>query len=263
MEAFGQVLAGKRAIVTGAARGIGAHVARGLVRLGARVVALDIRAALGEALVDELGPERCRFSSCDVSSRVAVEPAFAEALGWLGGLDILVAAAGVDKPGYPAEDVPDEVYDLVMNVDMRGTFLTNQAACRAMKSTGASGAIINFGSVAGVRGMPDRAVYSAAKAAIQGWTRAVAQAWGPYDITVNAIAPIAATEVAQRYLDRLPADQRQAMEAERARITPMGNRMGDVEQDLVPLILLLVGPGGRYITGQTLAVDGGRVMMGS
>jgi NAD(P)-dependent dehydrogenase (short-subunit alcohol dehydrogenase family) len=225
-------------------------------------MALDVRAELGEALAAELGVNHCRFASCDVSSRATVEAAFAAAVEWLGGLDILINAAGIDKPGFAPEDVPDEAYDLVMNIDVRGTFLTNQAACHAMKAGGASGAIINFGSAAGVRGFPDRPVYSAAKAAVQGWTRSVAQAWGKHDITVNAIAPIAATEVAQRYLDRFGPEARRAMEEERGRITPMGNRMGEVEQDLLPLILLLAGPGGRYITGQTLAVDGGRVMMG-
>jgi NAD(P)-dependent dehydrogenase (short-subunit alcohol dehydrogenase family) len=257
------VLAGRRAIVTGAARGIGAEVVRGLVRSGARVLGLDVRDELGREVAVRLGDDRCRFMHCDVSSRSEVEAAVASAVDWFGGLDVLVNAAGLDKPGFLAEDIPDAAYDLVMNVDMRGTFLTNQAACHAMKTCGASGAIINFGSVAGVRGMPDRAIYSAAKAAVQGWTRAVAQAWGKYDITVNAIAPVAATEVAWRYIERLPEEERRKMDEERARITPMGNRMGDIEQDLVPMILLLAGPGGRYITGQTLAIDGGRVMMGA
>jgi len=236
---------------------------RGLAREGVRVMALDVRAKLGERLAKEIGADRCHFRECDISRRVEVESAFAEAVEWLGGLDILINSAGIDKPGFAPEDFPDDAYELIMNVDVRGTFLTNQAACRAMRTAKASGAIINFGSVAGVRGMPDRAVYSAAKAAVQGWTRAVAQAWGKYDITVNVIAPIAATEVAQRYLERLSPEERSAMEQERARITPMGNRMGDPEQDLLPLVLLLSGPGGRFITGQTLAVDGGRVMMGS
>lgn len=245
MDNISQPLAGKRAIVTGAARAIGGQCARGLVRAGARVMALDLRMELGEKLAAELGADHCRFLSCDVSKRVSVESAVAAAVKWMGGLDILVNAAGIDKPGYAQEGVPDDAYDLVMNIDVRGTFLTNQAACHAMKATGGPGAIINFGSAAGVRGMPDRPVYSAAKVAVQGWTRAVAQAWGRHDITVNAIAPIAATEVAQRYLDSRSPEARRKMENQRGRTTPMGNRMGEVKQDLLPLILLFADPAAR------------------
>jgi NAD(P)-dependent dehydrogenase (short-subunit alcohol dehydrogenase family) len=255
-------LAGRRAIVTGAARGIGAVVAKGLVEAGARVFCLDVRKDAGEVLIARLGDDSARFRACDVADRDQVEAGFTAALDWMGGLDVLVSAAGLDKPGFAPEDVPESAFDLVMAVDVKGTFLTNQAACRAMKGAG-GGAIINFGSMAGVRGMGDRPVYSAAKAAVQGWTRAVAAAWGPHDITVNAIAPTMATEVALKYLDRLSAEERAAADAARRRTTPLGGRLGDVERDLLPLILLLAGPGGRYITGQTLAVDGGRTMLGS
>jgi NAD(P)-dependent dehydrogenase (short-subunit alcohol dehydrogenase family) len=254
-------VAGRRVIVTGAARGLGAVLARGLVDGGAKVHCLDVRAEPGEALIRELGPS-ARFGLCDVSDRAQVEAAFAEGIGWMRGLDVLVNAAGLDKPGFAPEDIPEAAFDLVMAVDMKGTFLTNQAACHAMKGRG-GGAIINFGSLAGVRGMPDRAIYSAAKAAVQGWTRAVASAWGPHDITVNAIAPTMATEVAVKYLDRLSAPEREAADTARRQTTPMGGRLGDPVADLLPLVVLLAGPGGRYITGQTLAVDGCRTMLGS
>jgi NAD(P)-dependent dehydrogenase (short-subunit alcohol dehydrogenase family) len=148
-----------------------------------------------------------------------------------------------------------------MGVNARGAFLTNQQACRRMKSGG--GAIINFASSAGIRGMGDRAAYSAAKGAVLGWTRAAALAWGKYDITVNAIAPTMNTEVARRYLESVTPEERARMDAERVRTTPMQGRLGEVTTDLLPLVLLLCGPGGRYMTGQTFAVDGGRTMLGS
>ncbi len=251
-------IVGKRAIVTGAARGIGAIVAKSLMACGARVVCLDRRIELGEAIADA---GNGLFVQCDISIKTEVGRAFAVACEWLGGLDILVHAAGLDKPGFTPEDIPEEAWDLVLGVNAKGTFLTNQAAARVMKKIG-GGTIINFGSLAGIRGMPERAAYSAAKAAIAGWTRAVAQAWGQHGITVNVIAPTMRTEVAQKYLDTLDPAERTALDIERDRITPMG-RLGDVETDLLPLILLLAGSGGRYITGQTLSVDGGRTMLGA
>lgn len=246
-----------RAIVTGAARGIGAVVAKGLMREGWRVACLDLREELGEAVAlsgDGL------FIRCDIADKAAVDAAFAQACAWLDGLDLLVAAAGLDKPGFAPENIPEAAWDLVMGINAKGTFLTNQAAFRAMQSNG--GAIINFGSLAGLRGTPERAAYSAAKAAIAGWSRAAAQAWGPCNVTVNVIAPTMHTEVAEKYLESLGPEARAAFEAERARVTPMG-RLGDVETDLLPLVLLLAGPGGRYISGQTLSVDGGRTMLGA
>jgi NAD(P)-dependent dehydrogenase (short-subunit alcohol dehydrogenase family) len=247
-----------KAIVTGAARGIGAVVAKGLMREGWRVACLDVR--------DELGGEVAaagdgRFIHCDVADKASVDAAFADAAGWLGGLDLLVAAAGLDKPGFAPEDIPESAWDLIMGINAKGSFLTNQAAFRLMRDSG-GGAIVNFGSLAGIRGTPERAAYSAAKAAVAGWTRAAALAWGAHDITVNLIAPTMRTEVAEKFLASLDPEARAGFEAERARITPMG-RLGEVEADLLPLVLLLAGPGGRYITGQTLSVDGGRTMLGA
>jgi NAD(P)-dependent dehydrogenase (short-subunit alcohol dehydrogenase family) len=246
-----------RAIVTGAARGIGGTVARRLMAQGARVACLDVRDEAGEALA--AAGDGC-FFHCDVADKSSVDAAFAAALAWLNGLDLLVASAGLDKPGYTPEDIPEDAWDLVMGVNAKGTFLTNQAAFRAMKKSG--GAIVNLGSLAGIRGAAERAAYSAAKGAVAAWTRAAALAWGQYGITVNVIAPTMHTEVAEKYLASLGPEGRSVFEADRARVTPMG-RLGDVEKDLLPLVLLLAGPGGRYITGQTLSVDGGRTMLGA
>lgn len=184
---------------------------------------------------------------------------------WLGGLDVLICCAGLDKPGFAAEDIPLEAWNLVLDVNAKGTFLANQLACRRMKPDGGGqgGAIINFSSYAGIRGIPERAAYSAAKAAILGWTRAAARSWGQYDITVNAIAPTMNTDVARRYIESLAESERAELVAERNATTPMGGRLGEVEHDLFPLVRTLAGAGGRYITGQTFAVDGGRTMIGS
>jgi len=249
-----------RVVITGAARGIGADLARGLAAAGARVVCLDKREDRGREIAESIGAA-ARFLQCDVSDPASVAAAFAGAAAWLGGLGALVASAGLDKPGHAAEDIPPEIWDLVLAVNARGTFLTNQAAFRLMKGQG--GAIVNLGSFGGIRGMPDRAAYAAAKGAVFAWTRSVAQAWGPHDVTVNAIAPVMRTEAADRFIATLSEAERNAHEARVREITPMGGRLGDPTQDLLPLVQLLIGPGGRYITGQAFAVDGGRTMLGS
>lgn len=251
----------RRVIVTGAARGIGAAVVRGFIARGARVVAMDVRDELGQSLAQSLGAE-CAYLHCDVSCKAEVDAAFDAAVARLQGLDALLNVAGIDRPGAAAEDIAEADWTLVLATNATGTFLTNQAACRIMQR-GGGGAIVNFGSVAGVRGLPDRAAYSAAKGAVHAWTRAVAQAWGRYDITVNTIAPIMATEVATKFLDRLDAGSRAAYEATLAERIPLGGRMGEPLRDLVPLLAFLAGPGARYMTGQTFAVDGGMMMVGS
>jgi NAD(P)-dependent dehydrogenase (short-subunit alcohol dehydrogenase family) len=224
---------------------------------GWQVACLDLREDLGTAVAAE---GHGQFYRCDVVKKADVDSVFDAALRWLGGLDLLVAAAGLDKPGFAPEDIPESAWDLVMDTNAKGTFLTNQAAFQSMREGG--GAIINFTSLAGIRGTPERAAYSAAKGAVAAWTRAAAQAWGPQGITVNSIAPTVRTEVAEKFLEQLGAEQRAEFESARARITPLG-RLGEVEKDLFPLVLLLAGPGGRYITGQTISVDGGRTMLGS
>ncbi|MET0984659.1 MAG: SDR family NAD(P)-dependent oxidoreductase [Steroidobacteraceae bacterium] len=256
-------LGNRRVIVTGAARGIGAELVRGLVAQRARVVAMDVRDDAGRALVASFSDAHCTYLHCDVSQKREVEASFETAVKELSGLDVLVNAAGRDRPGPAPEDIPEEDWDYLFAIDAKGTFLTNQVACRTMKAQGTGGAIINFGSIAGVRGMHERAAYSAAKGAVHAWTRAAAQAWGRYGITVNAIAPIMATEVAQKFIDSLDAPARAAMEAEAKARIPMGGRMGDPATDLVPFLLFLASPAASYITGQTLAVDGGMMMLGS
>lgn len=256
-----EALAGKRIIVTGAARGIGAAVMRVYAQAGARVAGLDVRREEGVRMVAELGgPDTAFFYACDVSRRMEVEAVFEAAAKSLGGLDVLAAIAGVDRPA-PAEAVEQDDWDLVMDANARGTYLTNQAAFAYMKESG--GAIINFGSMAGIRGMADRAAYSAAKGAVAAWSRSAALAWGKHGIRVNVVAPVMHTEVAQRYLDRLPPEERQAIIQRLAAQVPLGGQLGEPERDLGPLMVFLAGEGARFITGQTFAVDGGMTMLGS
>ena len=246
---------GLRVVVTGAARGIGFAVASEFAASGAHCVGLDIRGFAKGAYPNLF------YMICDVADDAAVTQAFDAILMRLGGIDVLVAAAGLDRPMAPGE-IRAEDWDHVMNVNARGTFLTNQAAYRIMRTQGA-GAIINFGSYAGIRGMKDRGAYSAAKAAIAGWSRAAAQAWGQEGIRVNVVAPVMRTEIAERYLASIGADARDELMREAAKRAPRAYSMGDVSEDLFPLIRFLAGDGSRHITGQTFSVDGGMTMLGS
>ncbi|MGE0045845.1 MAG: SDR family NAD(P)-dependent oxidoreductase [Hyphomonadaceae bacterium] len=251
-----QELAGKRIIVTGSARGIGAAVMKAYVEAGARVAGMDMREDLGRNAAEGVGD----FFACDVSNKDSVERVFDDACGALGGLDALAAVAGLDRPGAPGSISVDD-WDFVMGVNARGTMLTNQAAYARMKEAG--GAIINFGSVAGVRGLADRGAYSAAKGAVAAWSRAAALAWAHDNVRVNTIAPMMRTEVAQKFMDSLAPPAREAMLERLAVQIPIDGALGEPARDLAPLMIFLASDGARYITGQTFAVDGGMTMLGS
>jgi NAD(P)-dependent dehydrogenase (short-subunit alcohol dehydrogenase family) len=182
-------LEGKRIIVTGGASGIAAATVLAYAREGAAVISLDIDDAAGSAVVEEaagigLGP--IGYRHCDISREDEVAGVFDEAISRLGGLDALANIAGIEQQ-VPAEDVTEEDLDLMMAVHLKGTVFTNQAAFRSMRDAG--GSIINYSSFAGVRGFPGMPAYGAAKAAVLGWTRIVAQDWGTHRIRVNAVCP--------------------------------------------------------------------------
>lgn len=246
-----------RIIVTGSARGIGASTLRAMVAAGAAVVGIDVNDDDGVRLAGEAqtaGPGRAQYLHADVRDRAAVQAAFDAAVAWLGGLDALVNVAGVER-ACPAEDIADADWDLMFDVNARGTLLTNQAAFAHLRERG--GRILNFASAAGVMGLPGCAHYSAAKAAVLGWTRTAAKEWARHSITVNAIAPGMWTPMYEAHRARMSAEALQAHDALMAQAIPLGGRLGDPDRDLAPVLVFLVGEGARFITGQTLAVDGG------
>ncbi|EIK52896.1 oxidoreductase [Stutzerimonas stutzeri TS44] len=174
----------KRIIVTGGARGIGAAVVTTFVNEGAHVASLDLSESAPREAIEGNGWARSHI--CDVSDLESVKRAFAWASAQLGGLDVLVNAAGI-APNATADQITLNEWERVFAVNARGTFLTNRAAFEDMRQSG--GRIINFASAAGVGGQPGKAHYAASKGAVLAWTRTVAREWGPYGITVNAIAP--------------------------------------------------------------------------
>ena len=170
---------GLRIMVTGGASGMGEAMVKDFARHGARVVSLDITDEAGAVIAAEAGAS---YIHCDVSDEASVGPAFEQAVRQLGGLDVLVHAAGI-APGAPAEAITLSGWEKVFAVNARGTFLTNQAAFAHLKDHG--GRIINFASAAGITGLPNKAHYAATKGAVIAWTRTVAKEWGQYGITVN------------------------------------------------------------------------------
>jgi NAD(P)-dependent dehydrogenase (short-subunit alcohol dehydrogenase family) len=247
----------KRVIVTGGASGIGASAVRAFVAAGARIASLDINDAAGQAVVDvagKSGSRNARYYHCDVANRSSVEDAFARAVDGLGGLDALVHVAGFELTD-PAETITDEHWERMMEVNARGTFITNQIAFRYLKDRG--GSILNFGSAAGVMGMPGGAAYSASKGAVLGWTRTVAKEWARFGITVNAVAPGMATPMYETHRAKFTPEEAAEHDRMIAMLIPLGGKFGQPDRDLAPFLVFMVSDGARFITGQTLAVDGG------
>jgi NAD(P)-dependent dehydrogenase (short-subunit alcohol dehydrogenase family) len=253
------LLRDRRIVVTGGASGIGAATVRAYAREGARVASLDVADENGRRVAAEASADgRVVYHHCDVSRRVEVDAVFARAVGELGGLDVLAHVAGVER-GTPAEDIPDAEWDLVFDVNVKGTLYTNQAAFRHMRG---DGRIINFGSGAALRGQRGSAHYSAAKAAVMAWTRTVAQEWARHGITVNSVVPAIWTPMYDAHRARLSPQELAVHDLTMQHVVPLGGRLGDADRDLAPVMVFLAGDAARFITGQAIVVDGGMVMVG-
>jgi len=246
-------LNGSRILVTGGATGIGAAAVTVLSAAGAHVAATYHHTP---------PPDRSDVAwlQCDATEQQSVDRAFREAVQTLGGLDVLVHAAGLWHPGVPGQIGVEDVRH-VMDTNFTTTVLTNQAAAAAIGDAG--GRIINFGSSEGVMGSPMSAVYAASKAAVASWTRSAAKSWAARGITVNALAPAVETPGAQRLRDFLGPDLLPLIEQQLAASIPLGGKLGDPEGDLGPVLVFLAGDGARFITGQLIAVDGGLMMLGA
>ena len=177
-------LTSRRILITGGASGMGEGLVRSLTAMGALVVSMDLNSQRGEAIVAEACAKG--FVQVDVADEASVAQAVDAACARLGGLDVLIHAAGI-APSSPAQDTSLALWEKVFAVNATGTFLMNRAVFPHLREHG--GSIINFASAAGALGLPNKSAYSAAKGAVLAWTRTVAQEWAPYNIRVNAIAP--------------------------------------------------------------------------
>ncbi|MYM63045.1 SDR family NAD(P)-dependent oxidoreductase [Pseudomaricurvus sp. HS19] len=258
-------LSGKRIIVTGGASGIAASTVRAYVREGALVASLDITEAAGRAVVDAAnaqaqGSGRATFFCCDISRPEQVFEVFTQAVEWLGGLDVLAHIAGIDR-SKPAEAWTLEDMNLMWGINLNGTILCNQAACRQFQKEG-SGAIINFASDVALAGMPNGAIYAASKGAVLSWTRTIAHEWASkYNIRCNSVNPTMKTPMFEEYKASLSPEQLQAFLASEKQRVPLGGEMGDADRDMAPVMVFLASDASHFINGQILPVNGGRVML--
>jgi 2-hydroxycyclohexanecarboxyl-CoA dehydrogenase len=242
----------KRVIVVGGASGVGAACVRSLVAAGAAVASLDISEEAGQKVASQAG---ATFLRCDVTSRQEVNSTVDAAVGALGGLDALVHVAGVLVQG-PAEEITDELWSRVMDVNARGPMLTNQAAFPYLKECERS-SILNFASSSALTAYPGGAAYSASKGAVTSWTRTIAAEWGPYGIRANVIHPSAATPMLAQHRERLTVEEQVAYDDLLRQKVPLGGAFGDPDRDIAPVITFLVSDGARFVTGQNIPINGG------
>ena len=257
-------LAGKVAIVTGGASGIGRGIAERFAAEGAGVVIADVRDDLGTELADELNAQGYTtvFRRTDVGDQAQVSELVASAVSAFGGLHVMVNNAGISSPlrkGLFAEDF--EEFDRVMRVNLLGVMAGTREAARHMADNG-GGSIINLGSIGGIQAGGGVPVYRASKAAIIHFTKGAAIELARYEVRVNCLAPgniptpilaTSATDEDRDRLERFEARIRQQMRNDR----PL-KREGTAE-DVAEAALYLATARSRYVTGTVLPVDGGTV----
>jgi 3-oxoacyl-[acyl-carrier protein] reductase len=245
-------LTGKTALVTGATGGIGGAIARAFHRQGATVAVSGRQVGKLEALKAELG-DRIVITPCDLASKEAVAKLVDEAVKALGGrLDILVNNAGLTRDNLFMV-MKDEQWDEVIAVNLTSTFMLSRAATRHMlRNKSGYGRIINISSVSGVLGNPGQGNYAASKAGMIGMTKSLAREVAPRGITANCIAPgFIATAMTDVLKEDLVAEIKKQIPAQSFG-TP---------DDVAAAAVFLASTEARYVTGQTLHVNGGMVMM--
>lgn len=240
-------LEGRVAIVTGAGDGIGAAVARRFAAEGARVVVAELNEETGRATAEEIAG---RFVRTDVSDKAQVLAMVDTAVREWGSVDILVNNAwGAGDVGR-VENKTDAMMARGLGVGFYGPLWAMQAAFAHMKAR-RWGRVINMCSLNGVNAHMGTLEYNAAKEALRTLTRTAAREWAPTGVVVNAICPGAKSAAFRRMMSEHPE-----LEGQADATNPMG-RIGDPDQDIAPVAAFLAGEGARYMTGNTLFVDGG------
>lgn len=241
-------LEGKVAVITGGSRGIGRAIAEAYIREGAYVVIPDVDLEAAQKAVEELGADKCTTMKLNVADKANVEEVVNRIWNEVGPVDVWVNNAGIAED-VPFEEVKEEKWDLIVQVDMKGVFLCSQAVFSKMKER-RCGKIINIASMAGERGgRVSGAHYSAAKGGVITLTKVLALNGGEYGITANAITPgLILTQMAKD----LGWDKKEHKDI------PLG-RLGTVE-DVANVALFLGSYMSDYVNGDTIRVNGGMYM---
>ena len=250
MSAFN--LKGKVAIVTGAARGLGEAMAKFLAQSGANIVIADVDKENGQATANSIQAlgRKAKAFKLDVSDRSAVDQMMEQVKRDFGQIDILINSAGLNRRFW-MEDISSEDYDTIMNVNLKGTFNTCQAAGRIMIEQGTGGSIINVSSISSLIVNRRRAVgtYCASKSGVNMLTKAFAAEWAEHNIRVNAIAPgYFKTPLNEPWMKTEQGPDALSQ-------VPMA-RFAEPEE-LGPTAVYLASSASSYVTGHILVVDGG------
>lgn len=244
-------LHGKKAVVTGASRGLGQAIALALAAAGADLV-LTARSveSLGETSerIATLG-RKVHALALDVTAVSTIEPTFQKAAGLLGGLDILINNAGQEDV-RPSLDVDEALWDRILDTNLKGAFFCAQAAARQMKIHQSGGAIVNLCSLTSYVGIPTAIPYGASKTGLLGLTRGLATEWAPFGVRVNAVAPgYFRTQMTEAFY----ADETW----QKTMLDKIPQRRFGTMQDIGGAVVFLASDAAAYITGQCIAIDGG------
>lgn len=240
------------AVVTGAAHGIGRGIARRFAAEGAEVVLADVDAGAGEeaaAAIRAAGGRAC-FVACDVVDSASMERLIDDTIARCGTLHVLVNNAFRKGPDGALETLAPTEIARALQGNLYASLAAMQRAFPAMRAQ-RFGRIVNVCSLTGINAHPRSADYNVAKEALRSLSRSAAREWAGHGITVNVICPVARTAGYDRW-----AAEKPAVAASILRQNPMG-RMGDPEADIAPAAVFLASEEARYITGNTLFVDGG------
>ncbi len=245
----------RRVLITGAARGLGEAFARACVQAGAKVVIADLDAERGNALAAELGGYAAHFVAMDVASSASVRAGMQEAVQWLGGLDGLINNAAItNSGGKMMNEIEEEMFDRVMQVNIKGVWLATMAAHPHLKAAAAAGgaaSVLNIASDTALWGAPRLMAYVASKGAVISMTRSMARELGSDGISVNAIAPGLVVGESTEYVPQARHEQYMNGRAIKREQQP---------SDCTDAALFLLSGGAGFVTGQVLAVNGGYVM---